>query len=72
MARKKKKKNWISGAISHPGSFKAAAKRAGMSTSKFASKVLKKGSKASTTMKRRAALAKTLGKMRKKKRKKKK
>jgi hypothetical protein len=58
-------KHWIKGAIKHPGAFKAKAKRAGMSTAAYASKVLKKGSKASTTTKRQARLAKTLSKMRK-------
>lgn len=61
------KKNWIQGAIKRPGAFKAKAKKAGMSTSAYASKVLKKGSTASTRTKKQAALAKTLGKMRKKK-----
>ena len=60
-------KNWIAGAIKHPGAFKAKAKKAGMSTGKFAAKVTKKGSKASSTTKRQAGLAKTLGKMRRKK-----
>jgi hypothetical protein len=67
MARKKKK--WIKGAIKRPGAFSAKAKRAGMSTSAFATKVLKKGSRASALTKRQASLARTLGKMRKKKRK---
>jgi hypothetical protein len=58
---------WIQKAIKRPGAFKAKAKRAGMSTSAYASKVLTKGSKASTRTKRQAALAKTLGKMRRKK-----
>jgi hypothetical protein len=31
-------KNWIQGAIKHPGSFSAAAKKAGMSTSAYAQK----------------------------------
>jgi hypothetical protein len=52
--------NWIKGAIKHPGAFKAKAKKAGMSTSAYASKVLKKGSTASATTKRQASLAKTL------------
>jgi hypothetical protein len=52
--------NWISGAIKHPGAFTAQAKKAGMGTSAFASKVLAPGSKASTTTKRRANLARTL------------
>lgn len=60
-------KNWIKGAIKHPGAFKAKAKAAHMSTSAYASKVTKKGSHASATTKRQANLAKTLGKMRRKK-----
>lgn len=63
---KKKKKKWIKGAIKRPGAFKKKAKKAGMSTSAYAKKVTKKGSKASTRTKRQANLAKTLGKMRKK------
>ena len=58
-------KDWIKGAITRPGAFTAKAKRAGMSTSAYASKVLKKGSKASTRTKRQASLAKTLRKVRK-------
>lgn len=57
--------NWIQGAIKRPGAFRAKAKAAGMSTSAYASKVLKKGSSASTRTKRQAALAKTLSKLRK-------
>jgi len=56
---------WIQGAIKRPGAFKAKAKAAGMSTAEFANKVSKPGSKASTTTKRQAALAKTLSKLRK-------
>lgn len=56
--------NWIKGAVKHPGAFKAKAKAAGMSTAKFAAKVTKPGSHASTTTKRQANLAKTLSKMR--------
>lgn len=65
-----KKRKWIKGAIKRPGAFSAKAKRAGMTTAAYARKVLKKGSRASTRTKRQAALAQTLGKMRKKKRKK--
>jgi len=61
------KKKWIKGAIKRPGAFTKKAKAAGMSTQAYASKVLKKGSKADTRTKRQAALAKTLGKMRRKK-----
>jgi hypothetical protein len=58
-------KNWIKGAIKKPGAFRAQAKRAGKSTAAFARTVLKKGSKASTLLKRRARLAQTLAKLRK-------
>jgi hypothetical protein len=63
------KKKWIKGAIKRPGAFRAKAKRAGMSTSAYARKVLKKGSKVSTRTKRQASLAITLSKMRRKKKK---
>jgi len=75
-ARKKEKEEvkryakeggWIQGAIKRPGAFTAKAKAAGMSTSAYAKSVLKEGSNASTRTKRQAALAQTLGKMRKKK-----
>lgn len=52
--------NWIAGAIKRHGAFTKKAKSAGMSVAAFASKVLKKGSKASTSTKRQANLAKTL------------
>ena len=52
--------NWIKNAIKHPGALTRKAKGAGMTIEKFTSKVLKKGSKASTTTKRQASLAKTL------------
>lgn len=67
MAAKKKKK-WIQGAIKKPGSFSAAAKRAGMSTRAYANK--KKNAKGKTG--KRARLALTLMGMRKGKKKKKK
>jgi hypothetical protein len=51
---------WIAGAIKHPGALTKKAKSAGMSLSKFEAKVTKPGSKASTTTKRQANLAKTL------------
>jgi hypothetical protein len=63
MARKKK---WIKGAIKRPGAFSAKAKRAGMTTAAYATKVLKKGSRASALTKRQASLSRTLGKMRRK------
>jgi hypothetical protein len=58
-------KDWIKGAISKPGAFKAKAKAAGKSTAGYAASVLKEGSKASTKTKRQAALAQTLSKIRK-------
>ncbi len=64
----KKKKRWIQGAVSKPGSFKKAAKRAGMSTRAYAQ--AKKNAPGKTG--RRARLALTLmrvGGKRKKKRK---
>ena len=60
--------NWIQGAIKHPGSFTKQAKEAGMGVQQYARKVLKKGSKASATTKRRAALARTLKKLGRRKR----
>ena len=61
------RKNWIKGAIKRPGAFSKKAKAAGMTTAQYARHVGKSGSKASTRTKRQAALAKTLGKMRRKK-----
>lgn len=55
--------NWIKGAIKNPGSFSAKAKSMGMSTSAYAAKE----SGASGTLGRQARLAKTLAKLRKKK-----
>ena len=60
------KKNWIGSVIKHPGAFTRKAKAAGMSTSAYASKVLRAGSTASATTKRQASLARTLKKMRNK------
>lgn len=56
-------KRWIQGAHLQKGAFTAKAKRAGMSVAAYASKVTKKGSKASATTKRQANLAKTLRKL---------
>jgi hypothetical protein len=44
------------------GAFSAKAKRAGMSTAAYASKVTKKGSHASAKTKKQATLAKTFAK----------
>ena len=51
---------WIQHAVpkSHRGLFTKKAKKAGMSVAGYATKVLKKGSKASTKTKRQAAFAK--------------
>lgn len=73
MARKRSTKrsrsrNWISSAIKRPGAFSKKAKSAGRSTTAHARSVLKKGSRASTTTKRQAALALTLAKMRSRRR----
>lgn len=68
MTRRRKKRKWIKGAIKRPGAFSAKAKRAHMSTSAYAHKVLRKGSRASTRTKRQARLALTLGRMRRRKR----
>ena len=57
----KKDKNWIKTATSkNKGAFARPAKRAGMSTQAYAKKVLKPGSRATATTKRRAGLARTL------------
>ena len=63
-ARKNSNGNWIQGAIKRPGALSGKAKAAGMSTSAYASKVTRKGSKASTATKRQANLAKTLANLR--------
>lgn len=53
-------KNWIAGAVRHPGAFKKQAAHAGMSTSAFASKVTGDPDEYSSTTVKRANLAKTL------------
>lgn len=65
---KSKKSNWIKAAIgNNKGAFTKKAEQAGMSTEALANKVTKPGSKADTTTKRQANLAKTLAKLRKRK-----
>ena len=65
---KKKSSNWIKAAVSkNPGAFKKKAEQAGMSTEALANKVTKPGSKSDATTKRQANLAKTLAKLRKRK-----
>lgn len=51
----KKKKNWIQGAIKHPGALTAAADRAHKTITKYCA-----GDNLSSTAKKRCALAKTL------------
>jgi hypothetical protein len=63
LARKRKKK-WIKGAIKRPGALRRKAKRAGKSISSYCAQ-----GNLSTRTKRQCALAKTLGKLRKRKRK---
>jgi hypothetical protein len=65
-----KNKNWIQAAIKKPGAFTAQKDRynrsnkgRNLSTNQFANKVLKPGSRYTATTKRRASLAKTLGRM---------
>ena len=60
-------KNWIQSAIKKSGSFKAKAKKIGLTVSKMADRVLAESSKYSTRTKRQAALARTLSKINKKK-----
>lgn len=54
-------KNWIAGAIKKPGSFGAAAKKAGKSTAEYANEKQDSGG----VMGKRARLAKTLMSMNK-------
>lgn len=58
--------NWIQGANLKKGAFTKKAKAAGESVSAYASKVTKKGSKASSKTKKQAVLAKTFRKLAKK------
>lgn len=57
-------KKFIQSAIKRKGAFTKKAKDAGMSTTAFAAKVTKPGSKASTTTKREANFDKFLNKVR--------
>jgi len=61
----KKSKNWIQKAIRKPGAFRKQAQRAGKSTMQYAREVVRNPSRYSTTTVRRARLAITLGKLRK-------
>ena len=61
-------RKWIQKAIKRPGAFSRKAQAAKMTTTQFANKVLKAGSKATKRTKAQARLAKTLISIRKKKR----
>ena len=65
----RKSKNWIQQAIRKPGAFRKQAKRAGKSTMQFAREVMRNPSRYSTTTVRRARLAITLSKFKRRKRK---
>jgi hypothetical protein len=60
-------KNWIQGAVEHPGAFTKKAQERGMSTSDLAAKVTANPEQYDKTTVRQANLAKTLKKLRKKK-----
>jgi hypothetical protein len=60
-----KRRNWIQRAIRKPGAFRRQAKRAGKSTMEFAREVLRNPQRYSPTTVRRARLAITLSKLRK-------
>ena len=60
-------KNWIQGAVEHPGAFTKKAKERGMSTSNLVSKVTANPDQYDKTTVRQANLAKTLKKLRKNK-----
>jgi hypothetical protein len=60
-------KNWIKGAVEHPGAFTKKAQERGISTSNLAAKVTANPEQYDKTTVRQANLAKTLKKLRKKK-----
>ena len=60
---------WIQDAIKRPGAFTKKAEERGMSTKEFASQVTKNPKEYDERTVKQANLAKTLGKLRKKKRK---
>ena len=61
--------NWIKDAIKRPGSFTKKAEKRGMDVKEFASKVTANPDKYDTRTVRQANLAKTLSKLRKRKKK---
>jgi len=58
-------RNWIQGAIKHPGAFTKKAEEQGMSVSEYAAKVTSNPEEHDKTTVRQANLAKTLKKLRK-------
>lgn len=58
-------KNWIKGAIKHPGAFTKKAEEHGMPVSEYAAKVTANPDEYDKTTVRQANLAKTLKKLRK-------
>jgi hypothetical protein len=56
-------KNWMSGAVKHPGAFTKKAKAHGMSVHKYADEVKSGKEKTSTQTKRQASLAQTFEKL---------
>ncbi|NDB59899.1 hypothetical protein EB001_15845 [bacterium] len=60
-----KDKNWIQGAIKHPGAFTKKAEERGMSVKEFAAKVTANPDEYDKTTVKQANLAKTLSKLRK-------
>ena len=60
--RASKEKHWIQGAIKHPGTLRAAADRAGRSTSEEAGH---EAASSNPTLEKRGTLAKTLMRMHK-------
>ena len=65
----RKSKNWIQQAIRKPGAFRKQAQRAGKSTMQYAREVMRNPSRFTTTTVRRARLAITLSKLKRRKRK---
>ena len=56
-------KNWMAGAVKHPGAFTRKAKAHGLSVKKYAADVMSGKSKADTQTKRQASLAQTFEKL---------
>lgn len=56
-------KNWMQGAVKHPGTFTKKAKAHGMSVPKYASEVKSGKQPASGTTKKQASLAQTFEKL---------